>query len=1073
MKRSVGGSILAALGLIVLSFIHMPPVLAGTYGSINGTVTEASTHAPLANVQVTALAPTGKYRSTTDARGFYTITGIAPDTFAVSFELAGYESQIVPGVGVFADEQTRTDAQLRRPLKTIGEVRTRSVGGAFQPGTTADSYTVTKAQIANVLGNDLNSSEGKLLTSLPGVSSTRSGLPIIRGGKGNSINYQVEGIPFSDAWSNQATSLRLSPASLSELQLTPGVGSASYGNSGTGTVNALARRGTYGDGLSAEMGFGGPHFFHPLSLSYGFATLDNRWSDYATFFGSSLGPKWGGPNAPPAYLIGQEGAISLSNDRHVTNNLVYRFGHDQHQSAQLYVDLQVLGSGYGYGGGWQMQCYNTCGGVGINNYGLDPASTGISEQQLCNLTYFYLDQTSCNQSLPRPFSVTQPHKAYKIGYTNTLNSSTFLNASYYRDDALLTFDFIPDTFIPIGGANHGVTLDVTKQLSPKNLLQGGGLFNAELPYLHTFNPFQGASYTYYSNNTETYDFIPLNQCPAQATGTGGTPDCGYLSQYFPGGIPKIPPEYRSANLHRHEYAFYVNDTWTPNARLKADVGLRYEGAHLYHPAVYDLTTCTFTYQPLTWDTTNFDTTKPIGGANCPKATFPDLSGVWDPHFLEPRIAMSYRMGDNDSVRLSFGRSIRLPRDNAFENDSNFDYQDYAPGFSKIPSHWFDYGGTYPAPWGPGPYANAAQCGAANLNHDNLHYEVPCINYAEELAWDNASAGGNAGVLSPLVPETFTNYDLSYGHQFSRGPLRGVSFRVTPWYRRGYNSESRYAGPATNASGKPLFNPNGTVKNLPIALDASIGQDYADGGELLVTKDNPHGISGFFSATYTNSFSTAGDVYGGTISPTGFLLGTPYARINYISPFYSTLAISYTTRSGWRINPYVHYNVGYPRGAGLYTPAIYGGVANYVPVTNVTGIPVAYVDPANPGSALHPNIIATTGTDEGRYRYGALSHPYSTTDLTIEHASKRGDVIGFTIADVFNTTLWQGPQANYYNWQPIATGISGPYSGVNPNSYLFPQQFANTPYKYGGNMPYYNYPQNEGRTWYVYYRIKRI
>jgi hypothetical protein len=1063
------------------------PARASTFGIIEGTVTDAVTHAPVPNVRISAAAPSGRYTTTTNNQGFFSIAGVTPDTLTVSLELKGYEPVTVNGVSVFADQQARVDEQLQKSLRTIAQVQTRSPGGAFQPGSTADSYTVTRQQISDVLGNDLQTSQSKLLAALPGVSTTSGGLPVIRGGKGNSINYQVEGIPFSDAWSNQAVATRLSTGAVSELQLTPGVGSATYGNSGTGTVNVLARRGTYGEGAAAELGVGGPHYFHAVSLTYGFATSDDRWSNFTSFAGSNLAPLWGGPGAPSAGVIGQTNAQSLTADRHVTDNLVYRFGRNYHQSLQLYADLQSTAIGYGYGGGWETQCFNSCNQVGINNYGLQ--GVGLSEAQLCPLTHFYLGQTQCNQNLTRPLSIQEPHEAYKVGYTNALTSSTFVNASYYQDHALTTFDFIPDSYVPIGGWNRGVTLDLTHQLGSKNLLQVGGIYNAEQPFLGTVNPYQALYYTYYSPNTELYDFVPPGECPAAAVGAGGTANCGYLAQFFRNGLPKIPAEHLSANLSREDLDFYINDTWTPNSRIKADFGLREETANLHHPALYDLTTCTFSYVPLTWDTSNFDPTKPIGGANCPKATFPDLNPVFHPHFLEPRFAMSYRAGDNDAFRFTFGRSIRLPRDNSMENSYNFNEQSYADaGFGNIPSHWFDYGGTYQNPWyhlNPnGPYAHAGQCGAFAYDHANVKYEVPCVNYAEELAWDNNYAIGSSGTLSALVPETFTNYDFSYEHQFTSGGLRNVSFKVTPWYRRGFNAESSYFQTQTDAGGKPLFNPDGTPKTAPVELDASIGQDYADGVEVLFTKENRYGISGLFSATYTNSFSTAGDVYGGAVTPVSFLLGTPYSRINYISPFYTSLGLSYQTQSGWRISPYLHYNVGYPRGAGIYTPITFAGKGSYVPNTNVSGGAnhSQFVDPVNPGSAFDPNIIATTGTDEGKYKNGALTHPFSSTDVTIEHQDRRGNVIGLTVLDLFNGTLWQGPQVNtsvspavagIEPWQPIATGISGPYSGVNGFSYVYPRVDYNTPYKYGGNQPYYNFPQSEGRTWYLYFKFAKI
>ncbi|MGZ3496690.1 MAG: hypothetical protein ACXWNK_00770 [Vulcanimicrobiaceae bacterium] len=52
---------------------------------------------------------------------------------------------------------------MRKSLRTIANVRSRSAGGAFQPNQTADTYTVTSAQIAAIQGSPVNISEKNLL----------------------------------------------------------------------------------------------------------------------------------------------------------------------------------------------------------------------------------------------------------------------------------------------------------------------------------------------------------------------------------------------------------------------------------------------------------------------------------------------------------------------------------------------------------------------------------------------------------------------------------------------------------------------------------------------------------------------------------------------------------------------------------------------------------------------------------------------------------------------------------------------------------------------------------------------
>jgi len=147
-----------------LAFIlsNAPSAVAGTTGVLSGVVVDAQSHAPLANVRVTAAAPTGRYTATTGPNGFYSITGIYADTYIVSFELPGYESASVPGISVFADQTQRVGAALNKTLKTIAAVTSRS-SAAFQPNQTTDTYTVNSNQINAIQGTTFNLSETNLI----------------------------------------------------------------------------------------------------------------------------------------------------------------------------------------------------------------------------------------------------------------------------------------------------------------------------------------------------------------------------------------------------------------------------------------------------------------------------------------------------------------------------------------------------------------------------------------------------------------------------------------------------------------------------------------------------------------------------------------------------------------------------------------------------------------------------------------------------------------------------------------------------------------------------------------------
>jgi hypothetical protein len=215
----------------------------------------------------------------------------------------------------------------------------------------------------------------------------------------------------------------------------------------------------------------------------------------------------------------------------------------------------------------------------------------------------------------------------------------------------------------------------------------------------------------------------------------------------------------------------------------------------------------------------------------------------------------------------------------------------------------------------------------------------------------------------------------------------------------------------------------------------------------------------------------------SIPPESLALGNLY-RVGYLSPFVGALAIQERTRTGWRINPVIYYNHGYPYGSGLITATTVNQKPFNVPNTNITspaqlgGPPAAtqYVDPRNPGSVFTPNIDATRGTPESASAGGILSAArFTPVQLTVEYTSPRNPragTVGLLVFNLFNQ-LYATPALNG-RYQPVATGIAAPYSGYSSNT-----QFLGV-YNYTsairGNQAYLLYPNNIPRTVQLYYQV---
>lgn len=218
---------LVLAGFLALSFFFesMGLALAGTVGTISGHVTDQQ-NKPLADVRVVAASASGMEKATTDAHGFYSLVGLNPDTYTVSFQLDGYQPQSFPGVTVFADQNVAENTVLVKSLKTIAQVHARSQGGAFQPNQTTDTYAVTTAQIKNIQGTELNDNADQLLKSLPGASSStnRLGAVIVRGGRANAIGYSFGGMSLVNSYNNQISVLHQGNAPSYAQEIDKGIG---------------------------------------------------------------------------------------------------------------------------------------------------------------------------------------------------------------------------------------------------------------------------------------------------------------------------------------------------------------------------------------------------------------------------------------------------------------------------------------------------------------------------------------------------------------------------------------------------------------------------------------------------------------------------------------------------------------------------------------------------------------------------------------------------------------------------------------------------------------------------------
>jgi len=336
---------------------------------------------------------------------------------------------------------------------------------------------------------------------------------------------------------------------------------------------------------------------------------------------------------------------------------------------------------------------------------------------------------------------------------------------------------------------------------------------------------------------------------------------------------------------------------------------------------------------------------------------------------------------------------------------------------------------------------------------------------------------NGVPITPLKPTTYNNYDFSYSHLFPHQ----VSVKITPFYNKAFNEVASTAQPIIK-NGQPVLNSAGNPTLGP-PVNSNLGKNQVTGVEFLLTKEAAFGLSGSLSMTYQNEFSNVvptspSEDFFPSIPPASLALGNLY-RVGFLSPFVGALSLQERTRSGWRINPVVYYNHGYPIGAGLLTATSINGQYYNVPNTNLTnssqlasaaGAP-QYVDPRNPGTLFNPNIAATRGTPETAAAGGVLSAArFTPVQITFEYTSPRNphSTFGALVFNVFNQ-LYGEPGFNT-RYQPIATGIAGPYSGYT-SSATNPAFFGVRNFTaINGNKAYLLSPNGQPRTVQFYYQL---
>ncbi|HUA07768.1 MAG TPA: TonB-dependent receptor [Candidatus Acidoferrales bacterium] len=301
--------ILTAAILLVAMLSQETWALAGTTGGLSGTVRSVDNGAPIAGAKVVVSSASQVSTATTDAGGKFTFLSLAPDTYTVSVTKDGYSPVSIAGQTVFADSVQSVSIQLQSALKTIARVTSTTAGSLVKTGTTSDVYTINAAtqQAISALGGGggLNSAYSAI-ASVPGayVAGNQGGYyqtVHIRGGDFDQVGYEFDGVPINRSFDNYPSG-SASSLGQAEVQVYTGAAPTNSESQGlAGFINQVIKSGTYPGYGNADLGIGGPSFYHHASVEAGGASPDRMFSYYVGVGGYNESPRYVDNNNGAAY----------------------------------------------------------------------------------------------------------------------------------------------------------------------------------------------------------------------------------------------------------------------------------------------------------------------------------------------------------------------------------------------------------------------------------------------------------------------------------------------------------------------------------------------------------------------------------------------------------------------------------------------------------------------------------------------------------------------------------------------------------------------------------------------------
>ena len=247
-KILIGISMFVSLMFFCNSEVH-----AQGPGTLRGIVTDSSTAEVLAYVNV-YVKEIGSGAST-DLKGYFTITGLAPGNYTLVVSYIGYQSKVIQAT-VQSNKVTRVDVQLSQGsvvLQTIEKVGESTVA----PNATEISIQRFTIKELESMPQGVETDVLRSLQYLPGVQTTSdvSAKYYVRGGASNQNLVMLDGITIYSPFHALGLFSVIDPDIINNVEFYKGGFSAEYGGRLSSVLNVITKDGNknkYGAKLSSS-----------------------------------------------------------------------------------------------------------------------------------------------------------------------------------------------------------------------------------------------------------------------------------------------------------------------------------------------------------------------------------------------------------------------------------------------------------------------------------------------------------------------------------------------------------------------------------------------------------------------------------------------------------------------------------------------------------------------------------------------------------------------------------------------------------------------------------------------------